>query len=175
MDNMSLYQIDKNIKEVLENGFSFNEETGEVLFETEDLERLEINLNDKLNNIIGFIKDLEIQAEAYDKLKKDYESRSKEKSKKAERLKNYLDDYLKANGMTDKREFVNGITSYRKSKSVNIKSDVDLENYLLMNDKYTKYLKSEYKIDKTGLKKELENGVEIPFVELVEKQNLQIK
>lgn len=175
MDNMSLYQIDKNIKEVLENGFSFNEETGEVLFETEDLERLEINLNDKLNNIIGFIKDLEIQAEAYDKLKKDYEARSKEKSKKAERLKNYLDEYLKANEMTDKREFVNGITSYRKSKSINIKSDVDLENYLLGSEEHKKYLKTEYKFDKTGLKKELENGNEIPFVEIVEKQNLQIK
>lgn len=175
MDNMSLYQIDKNIKEVLENGFSFNEETGEVLFETEDLERLEINLNDKLNNIIGFIKDLEIQAEAYDKLKKDYEARTKEKSKKAERLKKYLDEYLKANEMTDKREFVNGITSYRKSKSINVKSDVDLENYLLGSEEHKKYLKIEYKIDKTGLKKELENGNEIPFVEIVEKQNLQIK
>lgn len=175
MDNMSLYQIDKNIKEVLENGFSFNEETGEILFETEDLEKLEISLNDKLNNIIGYIKDLEIQAESYEKIKKDYENRSKEKSKKADRLKKYLDEYLKANGMTDKREFANGVTSYRKSKQLNITSDVDLENYLLGSEEHSKYLKTEYKVDKTGLKKEIENGTTIPFAEVVEKQNLQIK
>ena len=175
MDNMSLYQIDKNIKEVLESGFSFNEETGEILFETEDLERLEISLNDKLNNIIGFIKDLEIQAEAYDKLKKDYENRAKEKSKKADRLKKYLDEYLKTNGMTEKKEFINGVTSYRKSKQLSITSDVDLENYLLGSEEHKKYLKTEYKFDKTGLKKELENGTNIPFVEIIENQNLQIK
>lgn len=175
MSNMSLYEIDKNMKEVLEKGFVFNEETGEILFEAEDLENLEVSLNDKLNNIIGYIKDLEIQAEAYKKIKEDYENRTKDKAKKAERLRKYLDEYLKANKMLEKKEFVNGIISYKKSEVINVTSDVELENYLLSSKEHKKYLKTEYKFDKNGLKKELKNGTEIPFCEIVEKQNLQIK
>lgn len=175
MDNMSLYQIDKNLKEVLENGFVIDEETGEILFETEDLEKLEMSIENKINNIIGFIKDTEIQADNYKKVAEDYQKRSDNKNKKVEKLKKYLSDYLQANDMTDKKEYLNGTTSFKKSSSLNITSDVDLENYLLGSEEHKQYLKTEYKFDKKGLKKEVQNGTKIPFCEIRESNNLQIK
>lgn len=175
MDNMSLYQIDKNLKEVLENGFVFDEETGEILFETEDLEKLEMSIENKINNIIGFIKDTEIQADNYKKVSDDYKARSENKKKKVEKLKKYLSDYLQANEMTAKKEYLNGTTSFRKSNSLAITSDVDLENYLLGSEEHKQYLKTEYKFDKAGLKKEVQSGTKIPFCEIRESNNLQIK
>lgn len=175
MDNMSLYQIDKNLKELLENGFVIDDETGEILFETEDLEKLEMSVENKINNIIGYIKDTKIQAENYEKVSKDYQKRSDIKKKKVERLEKYLSDYLQANDMTDKREYTNGMTSFRKSKKVKITSDIDLENYLLGNKEHKKYLKTKYSFDNAGLKKELLGGNSIPFCEIEENNTLQIK
>lgn len=175
MDNMSLYQIDKNLKELLENGFVIDDETGEILFETEDLEKLEMSVENKINNIIGFIKDTEIQAENYKKVSEDYKKRSDIKKKKVERLEKYLSDYLQANNMTGKREYTNGITSFRKSKKIKITSDIDLENYLLKSKKNKKYLKIKYSFDNAGLKKELLGGNSIPFCEIEENNTLQIK
>lgn len=175
MDNMSLYQIDKNLKELLENGFVIDDETGEILFETEDLEKLEMSVENKINNIIGYIKDTKIQAENYEKVSKDYQKRSDIKKKKVERLEKYLSDYLQANDMTDKREYTNGMTSFRKSKKVKITSDIDLENYLLGNKEHKKYLKTKYSFDNAGLKKELLSGNNIPFCKIEENNNLQIK
>ena len=175
MDNMSLYQIDKNLKKILEKGFVMDEETGEILFEKEDLEKLEMSIENKINNIIGFIKDTEIQADNYKKISEDYKYRSDNKKKKVEKLKEYLSNYLQANDMTNKKEYLNGVTSFRKSSTLNITNDIDLENYLLGSEEHKQYLKTEYKFDKAGLKKEVQNGTKIPFCEIKENNNLQIK
>ena len=174
---MNLYEIDKNIKDVIDKGYSFNEETGEILFETEDLDKLELALTDKINNIVGYIKDLEIEEKALIEVAQDYENRAYNKKHKAERLREYLDNYLKSNNMYDKQEYKNGIVSYRSSKSLQIANDVDLENYLKGSDEYSKYLKEKVttSFDKKGITEELKNGKEIPFCKIVEKQNLQIK
>lgn len=176
-ENKSLYNIDKTIKEVLENGFVINEETGEVIFETSDLEKLEMDRDNKINNIIGFIKSLDIEAKALLEIANDYKKRVDSKKKKIENLKKYLDIYLQANNMTDKKEYMNGITSYRKSESLEIlpNKETDLNIYLLGNKDLEKCISTEYSINKTELKKEIKSGKEIPFVNIVEKQNLQIK
>lgn len=174
-NEMSLYEIDKIMKEVLENGFSVNEETGEVFLKDEDLDKLDMAINDKINNIVGYIKDLDIQADNYKKVASDYQARSDNKKKRADRLRDYLSNYLQANKMTDKKEFKNGITSFRKSESLSITNDEDLIKYLGRSKNYKDCLKTKYEINKTDLKKYVKNGKKIPFCELVEKQNLQIK
>ena len=174
-NEMSLYEIDKIMKEVLENGFSVNEETGEVFLKDEDLDKLDMAINDKINNIVGYIKDLDIQADNYKKVASDYQARSDSKKKRADRLRDYLSNYLQANKMTDKKEFKNGITSFRKSESLSITNDEDLIKYLGRSKNYKDCLKTKYEINKTDLKKYVKNGKKIPFCELVEKQNLQIK
>lgn len=174
---MNLYEIDKTIKDVIDKGYSFNEETGEITFETEDLDKLELALSDKINNIVGYIKDLDLEAKALIEVAQDYENRAYRKNKLKERLTKYLDDYLKANNMLDKQEYKNGVVSYKASKSLAIANDVDLENYLKGSEEYSKYLKEivTTSFDKRGLTNEIKNGADIPFCELVEKQNIQIK
>ena len=55
---MTLYEIDGAIREVIENGISFDPETGEVLFEDGDLDQLQIDLEKKIENIGLFVKNL---------------------------------------------------------------------------------------------------------------------
>ena len=56
---MKLYEINQHYLEVLENGFSFDEETGEILFDKENLDQLEGAFEEKVDNIACYIKDLE--------------------------------------------------------------------------------------------------------------------
>ena len=117
------------------------------------------------------------ETKALEEVAQDYENRATSKKKKAERLREYLDSYLKANNMYDKQEYKNGVVSYRSSKSLQIDNDVDLEKFLKGNDEYSKYLKEKVttSFDKKGITEELKNGNEIPFCQIIEKQNLQIK
>ena len=116
---MSLYKLDKTIKDILEQGLSFDYETGEVLFTTEDLEKLETSIESKINNIVGYIKNLEIEQKMYKEVSDDYKNRAEEKKKKVEKLKNYLDSFMTSNNI-EKKEVMNGIASYRKSTVVDI-------------------------------------------------------
>lgn len=174
MEKMSLYKIDANMQEILEKGFVVDEETGEIIFDTEDLNSLEMAEADKINNIIGYLKDLEIQANNLKEIEKEYSDRRKQKEKKVKHLKSYLDGYLQLKGMTDKREYTNGITSYRSSKSVNITDEAKLIEYLKNNQLEDLY-ETEYKVNKTNIKKEIEQGNDIQYAEIIESKNLQIK
>ena len=55
----SLYEINKDYLEVIENSFKVDEETGEILFSVDDLETLETEFKDKVDNVACYIKDLE--------------------------------------------------------------------------------------------------------------------
>ena len=48
---MQLYEIDKRCMEVLEQGFSVDEETGEILFDAENMDKLDVEFNDKVDNV----------------------------------------------------------------------------------------------------------------------------
>ena len=63
-DELSLWGLSDALYNVIENGFSFNEETGEIYFTSEDLDSLEMALDDKLNGICGYIKFSESREES---------------------------------------------------------------------------------------------------------------
>ena len=175
MENMSLYKLDQTIKEIIENGFTFDEETGEVLFTTDDIEKLETSVDEKINNIIGFIKDLTMQQKALKEISDEYKKRFESKKKKAERLKAYLDEFLKRN-MIDKKEVENGSVSYKKSTSTNIFDESILLDYLKADeDLFNKYANTKIEFSKTEIAKDLKNEIKIPGVELITKENLQIR
>ena len=168
---MNLYKLDEIIKQVIEQGFTFDEETGEILFESKDLDELQEALDTKLGNIIGYIKSLNMMADNMKSIKDEYSNRQKSYEKKAEYLKNYLDSWMKANSKT-KLETDSGVASYRKSSSVNILDESLLESYIKDN---TEYAKIEYKPNKTSIKEAINSGKSIPGVEIKENQNLIIK
>lgn len=168
---MNLYKIDETIKTIIEQGYVFDEETGEVFFTSDDLDGLEMKLEEKVNNIIGYIKDLDIQASNMKAVKDDYASREKSYKSKSKNLKNYLDNFMVRNKKT-KMEVENGIASYRKSSSVDIYDDNVLEKYIRENDEYAKIV---YSPRKDEIKKAIQSGKTIPGAVILDKNNLSIK
>lgn len=164
---MNLYEIDKHYQEVLENGFSFDEETGEVLFDTESLDTLQGEYNEKIDNIVCFIKDLEALNGAIKNEKKALDERIKMNDNKIERLKNYIIGSLNQRQLK-KFETSKNKLSFRKSESVNV-LDESLIDKKFMKEKIT------YSVDKTSIKKALKNGEVVDGATLEVKENLQIK
>ena len=174
MENMSLYKLDETIKAILENGLTFDYETGEVLFTSDDLDELKTSIEEKINNIVGYIKNLDLEAKMYSEVKKDYDAREKKAKKTAERLKKYLDSYLTSNNI-EKKEVLNGTVSYRKSVSVEIDDEI-LRQYLEKHeDKKDIYTNTKVEWSKKGIGDDLKKGIEIDGAQLVENKNLQVK
>lgn len=168
---MNLYNIDNTIKKIIEQGYVFDEETGEISFTSDDLESLEMQLEDKVNNIIGYIKDLNIQADNMKAIKDDYAKRQKTYETKAENLKKYLDGFMQRNEK-NKVETDNGIASYRKSKSVDIYDNTALSAWLHDNQEY-----ANIKIEpsKTKIAEAINAKIIVPGAVIKENNNLQIK
>lgn len=118
----------------------------------------------KVENYIKVIKNLEADVEArkteQDRLKKLNDA----DKKKIERMKSDLAASMELTGR-DKVDTSLFKVSFRRSKSV----EVDM---VLLPDRYKKI---EYKADKAGLKQLLTNGEEIAGAELVENKNLNIR
>lgn len=160
---MTLYEINENIRQIIETGFSVDEETGEIKFEEKDLEMLAIARDEKVENLGLFIKELNAEAEAIKQEKMNLEKRQRAALKKADRLKDYLEAML--NG--DKFKTARLSISYRTSESLEVK---DISK---VPQEYLRY--SDPEVNKTDLKKAIKNGEVIEGVELISKTNIQIK
>lgn len=174
---MSLYKLDKTMKEVIDNGFTFDEETGEVIFTTDNIEKLEMAITDKINNIVGYIKDLDIENKTLKSISDEYKKRADSKNKKSEKLKKYLDEYLTNNNI-EKKEVENGVVSYRTSTSINIFDEKALLNYIKNHPNIKdKYSTTEIKFSKKEIGKDLKSNEDliVDGVELKTNKNLQIK
>ena len=58
INELSGWGISQQIAEIVENGFTFDEETGEVFFTTDDLDKLEIALEDKINQLSNYFENV---------------------------------------------------------------------------------------------------------------------
>lgn len=163
----SLYDIDNMVYTVLENGLIFDEETGEVLFDEENLSSLEMARNEKLEAVALYIKSLEAEAEAMKAEAKKLADRREAKERKAERLRSYISNSMQALGDT-KLETAKVALSFRKSESV------DVYEPSLLPAEYTKS-KTTVTPDKTAIKAAIKAGQEVAGATLEVKQNLQIK
>ena len=74
VNEMSGYGISQTIAQIIENGFTINEETGEVLFQSDDLEKLQEALDKKINSICGYIKFCENRADGLKKRKQEIDA-----------------------------------------------------------------------------------------------------
>lgn len=165
--SFSLYEIDNMVYTVLENGLIFDEETGEVLFDEENLTALEMARNEKLEAVALYIKSLEAEAEAMKAEAKKLLDRREAKERKAERLRSYISNSMQALGDT-KLETAKVALSFRKSESV------DVYEPALLPAEYTK-TKTTVTPDKTAIKAAIKAGQEVAGATLEIKQNLQIK
>ena len=163
---MKLFDIDARLAACVKinDTQAVDTETGEVI-DIEAIAALEMERDEKLENLGCWYKQLLAEADALKTLKTAYAEREKSKRNKAESLKTYLADYL--NGK--KFESAKVAMSFRKSEAVEFDSQ-----YLMSVP--TEYLKfKEPELNKTAVKKAIKAGESVPGCELVVKNNLQIK
>lgn len=158
---MKLYEINKAIESLVD------EETGEIL-DFDKFSELQIARDEKIENMALWVKNLEAEAAAIKAEKDNLSEREKACKNKAESLKNYLSSLL--GGEIFKTPKV--ACSFRKSVSTEI--DDGFVEWAKANDaSLLKY--KEPDVDKTAVKKAIQDGAEFELARLVEKQNLQIK
>lgn len=162
---MNLYNISE---ELLNFQFNIDEETGEIL-NINDLDNLQMAFNEKAENIIKYIKNLDSECAALKKEEEMFAERRKAKEKKINSLKNYLSGIMMFNG-TEKLEFTSGVASFRKSKAVEI-----LDESVLGKDFLKEKVSVEYVPDKKLIKETIESGTEVLGAILTERKNLNIK
>ena len=176
--------ISQQIAQVVENGFSYDEETGEVFFTTDDLDALNEALDSKLESLAGIYQMYGSKADALKARSKEIAERAKSFENKADKLKKYIDSLMQANNK-EKLEVGDKKLSYRKSTAGNIIDDFALRQYINSKDEYKqKYFSyKEPEIAKKNLKDDIlaskqDDGsysLIIPGFEVVENKNLLIK
>jgi len=156
---MNIHELNQTIDEILtENGGELTEEVEALLNNKEALEQWLTNATRKYLNESA-------QLEAIKAEKKRIEALKAEREKLLEGLENTIGRLL---GEGNKRDLGFAKLGWRKSEAVEIaagKEDQLPDAYLI----------PKWVPDKTQIKADLKQGVTIPFCELVERQNLQIK
>lgn len=163
----SLYEINNDLLQILENGFVEDKETGEVLLDESNLDELNMEFKDKADNVACFIKDRLALIESIKAEKKALSKRLEVEDKRVAWLKKYLAMALKSRDMKGLETGRNKI-SVKKSTSANVIDESKI------SDKYF-VEKVERKLDKKTLLADLRNGTVIDGAELQENTNLQLK
>lgn len=163
----SLYQIDNAVLTVLEDGLVFDEETGEILFDPDNLDELEVERNAKLEAVALFVKSLEAEAAAMREEERKLAERRGRNERKAERLRKYISDSMQRFGDT-KLETARVSLGFRRSESVEVVDQTALPIEFVK-------VKMTETADKAAIKKALKEGQQVAGAQLVENKNLQIK
>lgn len=160
----SLYLIDEKIYALID------PETGEIKNE-EALEALQMEREQKIENIALWYKNLLSEAKAIGEEEEALHERRMQRTIKADRLKHLLEHAVGGQKYSTPKVEV----TFRKSTSLQI----DNEDTFIMwaedtnRDDFLKY--EAPKVRKSEITKALKDGAEIPFVRLVENNNIQIK
>ncbi len=152
----SLYDIDTRLYSLLD------EETGEIT-DIEAFEKIQLERDEKIENIALWVKNLKADAEALKAEKLAFAERQKSAEKKIDSLKCLLSDALSGQDFKTARVAL----SFRKS------SEVQIDNIEELSDEYLRYKAPEP--DKTAIKAAINEGKKVAGARLVSKANLQIK
>ena len=166
---MTLYEIDKAIYDLLENGFTVDEETGEVIGGSDELEQLQIERDQKLESVALYIKSVESLIAGIKAEEESLAKRRKKKEYKVDRLKKYLTDSIIGNG-DDSFESTKVSVTFRKSDGVEI-TDADALDKKYWREKTT--IKREP--DKKLIKADIKSGVAVNGARLDVRQNINIE
>ena len=163
---MNLYQINAGIEEAMEAMLaSVDPETGEVSQEAVDsLFALQMEKDQKLDNIGAYIKNLMAEVKALKDEEASLKARRESKEKQIERLK----EYVASNMDSDKFESSRVVFSFRASETVDIPDESLLEERFMVQ-------KVTASPDKKAIKEALKAGEEVRGAFLIPHRNLQIK
>ena len=160
---MKLFEIAQEIEScVIDGDNAVNTETGEVI-DRAALDALQMDFNDKAENIALWIKNLDAEADAVKNQKLIFAARQKAVENKRDSLKEYLATCLQGKAFKTDRVKV----SYRKSEVIAV------QNIEKVPTEFLKYAAPT--VDKAEVKKEIKAGKVVPGCVLESKQNIQIK
>ena len=162
----SLYEIRQDLLTVIEGGYVFDEETGEVFWSSDDLDQLAETYDAKVEACGCYIKNLQAEVEM---LKAEEQALAKRR-KAIESKEKWMRDYLLANlqqfgeaGFSAKAK-----VSTRKSEAVQV---LDVSQ---IPDEFMR-IKTTATPDKAAIKKALKNGESVPGAAIVQNVNLVLK
>ena len=153
----SLYEINQAITACVD------EETGEII-DFEALDALMLQKEEKIENVVCYIKNLLSDAEAIKGEKNALADREAKCRAKAEQLKVWLAEALNGQKFATAKCAV----SFRRSEQVDV-TDLDSIPKELITETVT------VKPDKTAIKALIKGGSEVPGCRLIENLNPQIK
>ena len=162
----SLYEIDWRLWDVIQRGYSLDDETGEF-WDDSAFEALEMDRRAKLEGCALFIKNMESDALAIKEEEKHLAERRRVMENRAERMRAYVANSMLTFG--DKNfETARVALSFRKSETIQIVDEA------LLPAEFVQVVET-VKADKTALKKALKAGQDVPGAALEVRHNLQIK
>jgi hypothetical protein len=163
---MNIFEINQHLRAIVNEGFSVDVETGELLFDESQLNELESTKAEKFLAIGKMVK----EKEAFAKSIKDQEKAMGERRKVLENEVSRLKDWALIN-MTEKDKFEDAQIKVSYSKG---SESIEVQNIELLDPKYIteKYTRT---ADKKALKEALKSGEFIEGVTLKRKPSLKIK
>ena len=162
---MTLYEIDSAIANF---EFEIDEVTGELL-NADALDMLQMEREQKLENVALFIKELDAECEAIGNEVKSLTERLTAKQNKRDGLKRYLKDALGGAKFETPRCKV----SYRKSQQVVLSGD--FEEWAAEHAPELLTTTTTVKPDKAAIKAAIKDGKIICGATIVENNNIQVK
>lgn len=153
---MKLFEIDEALQEC------FDAETGEITDITR-FEDLQLEREQKLENIACWIKNLEADAAALKAQKMLFGERQQAAERQAENLKKYLQYALQNTNF----KTVNVEVKFRKTQKV------EVPDVYKLDENFLKY--SEPTADKTAIKKAIQDGQAVEGATLIENISMSIK
>jgi hypothetical protein len=163
MENLSLYQITSSFPKLIEEEMS-EEDKKEVKKELTEL------LQQKSQNLIGYIRNIELTIEAMKNEEKRISEQRKVLESRLTKFKEYVKECMEQNGFTKIETQLGALSIVKNPISVEIYDEAQIP------DEYkTKVI--EIKVDKTAIKKALkETGEIIPGTRIINnKTSLRIK
>lgn len=165
-NSMRLMDISGALSDVIESGYSFNEETGEIFGDSSNINQLEELLENKAEACAVVLKGKKALISGIDEEIKALQQRKKALENQKESFERYIAECLEAVGgsiETPKTKL-----SFRKSTVVKIIDDEAVPEEYLRTKKITT-------VDKNQVKNAIKNGKAVSGCVLVEKKNLQVK
>ena len=158
---MKLYEIDEAILNCIDT------ETGEII-DADQLDKLTMERDTKIENVACWIKDLKAEAEALKAEKQALAERQKVAENKAESLKKYLAYALDGKKFSTAKCAV----SFRNTESVEV-TEEGLEALMKEHDELLTYKAPEP--NKTAIKQAIKDGLNVAGVQLVQNISTIIK
>ena len=162
---MTLYELTEAMANF---DFEVDEETGEIT-NADELDQLQLDRDEKLKNCVYYYKNLMAEADALKNEKQKLQQRQQIATKKAERMKSYIDYCLGGEKFAPADDATVKVT-YRKSEAVEFAEGCNIFD---VPDDFLRYKEPE--LDRNKVKKAIKDGGQVNGCKLVEKQNIQIK